>query len=178
MVIAHITKLRLNELLTGALAIVVIEANNPNHAVDLRDRLKDSHVPNLMLMTESRGAAKTKSQPGIVTTAFSKDRMVMIMMDYLKHKKICFAEDFVCALPGHCAQVQDLKVEFEKEMRKFSKKKIVTRDHKNDVDKVHFTYSGKVIGENDDLPMATMLGLYGKELFFSSENRAKYSVYW
>ena len=30
-----------------------------------------------------RGAAKTKSQPGIVTTAFSKDRMVMIMMDYL-----------------------------------------------------------------------------------------------
>ena len=178
MVLAHVKKLRQNEFLSHALCVIVIEANNPIAAVDLRDELKRKGEPQIMFMTEAKGTTKAKNQPGIITTAYSKERMVNIMKDYLRHKKMCFAEDFVCALPNHNKEIHDLKAEYEKQMRKFSKKKIVTRDHKNDVDKVHYTYSGKVVGENDDLPMATMFAGYGKEIFFSKENRARYGVYW
>lgn len=174
----HVKQLRKNDFLTNSLVVVVIEANHPATTIDVVDELKRLKDPRMTFMMEAKGMGKEKTQPGIVTTAYSKDRMVNMMIDHLKHKKICFTEDFVWSAPGYNQLIQDLKGEFEREMRKFSKKKIVTRDHKNDVDRVHYTYSGKVIKENDDLPMATMLACYGKHLFFSAENRVKYGVYW
>lgn len=178
MIIAHFRKLRKHEFLSGALGVVIIEANNSTTAIDIVEDMKRTGEPGITFLKEAKGMGIAKTQPGLVTTSNTKDRMVSLMMKYLKEKRIVFAEDFVWAKPGFNSQIQDLKGEFEKEMRKFSKKKIVTRDHKNDIDKVHYTYSGKCIKENDDLPMATMLALLGKELFFSSENRVKYGVYW
>ena len=177
MVMAHVTKLRQNEFLSNARYVVVIEANQQVAATDLAEALEKSRFPNLIFLKESKGVSRERNQPGFITTAQSKEKMILIIKDYLRHKKICFTEDFVRALPSDIG-IADLKTEFERQMRKFSKKRMVTRDHRNDIDVVHYTYSGKVIKENDDFPMATMFAGYGRELFFRPDNRAKYGHYW
>lgn len=178
MVIAHMRKLRQNDYLASALGVIIIEANHQVDATNLRDQLKKTQEPGIIMMQESKGVSKAKDQPGIITTEVSKQRMVFTMIDLLRLKKICFSDQFIRAIPNENPLLMDLESEFEKQMRKFSKKRMVTRDHRNDVDKIHFTYSGKVVGENDDLVMAAMFAPYARSIFFSPENRIKYGNYW
>lgn len=162
-------------MLRDALIVMIPESNLPVIAVELEKSLRrDFKIQNLTFMTEDKGNDNARDMPGSVTTARKKKEMVYIMIHtYMKNYQISFSSDFVWVIKEQ-QSIESVYDEFIQQLRKFSQKRIVTRNHHENTDQVHFAYSGKMCGANDDFVMALLIAVYHQRVFFDDE---KYQMY-
>lgn len=153
---------------------MIPESNLPGLAMDLQNSLRIEYkVKNLLFMTEDTGNTNARDMPGSVTTARKKKDMVYMLINrYMRSEAISFSTDFdwVSKEDNTIESVYD---EFVSQLRKFSQKRITTRNHHENVDVVHIAYSGKMCGANDDFVMALMIAVYHHWVFFNDERYDK-----
>lgn len=146
-VASHIEKCRKLSFLRNSLAIVIPESNLPTIAQHLVTGLKDLQVKNCIFMNEDNnpGSAQRNDLPGSYTTRNKKSEMVLCLKeDYFRKHRIVFYQDFIVAEKEYSV-VEDVKVEFVKQLRGFCQKRKQTTARDGSIYFENF-YLGKIGG--------------------------------
>lgn len=170
---SHIEKIRNYKpsIFLNSKFIVIPESNLPGLAVDVRQQVKRLQIKNLMFMNEdgisSKNSKSLTEGPGVKTTRYNKPIMVELLIKVLRSRNIIFFHTFIISQPG-LAFIQNLKEEYMKQMRAFSRIQKLSNDAEIGT---QIIYNGKTHGNNDDCVMVTMLNLKMAQKFFED---AKY----
>lgn len=114
------------------------------------------------------GGGIQHDMPGSVTTNRNKIDMVETLIKYyMKANKLFFYKDFISAHEGNVESIFNIRKEFVRELRVYSK---IKEEVASGGCKV--SYSGKRIDSDDDLVITLMLCVWMKHLFFSDDRYA------
>jgi hypothetical protein len=170
----HVLKCRENPFLAHAKAVILPESNMGTVAQELDRELKGAYrIENKLVMYEDNankggGGGIQHDMPGSVTTNRNKIDMVeMLIKYYMKPNKLFFYKDFISAHEGNVESIFNIRKEFVRELRVFSK---IKEELPTGGCKV--SYSGKRIDSDDDLVITLMLCIFMRRLFFSSDKYA------
>jgi hypothetical protein len=167
--------------LQRALPVIIPESNLPCMALEIQRTLKMQLNFECIFMTEDkRKGQKSGNLPGNITTHRNKEEMVTYFKEkYLATGKIFVRPDFIVASsegPDVTDGVADVKHEFERQMRDFSRIKRYYRAPDQST-YVRFFHHGKIDGKNDDFVMALLMAPYMYRIFCASDKYRNVRTY-
>ena len=170
----HVLKCRENPFLYGAKAIIIPESNMGTTAQELDKELRGAYrFENKLVMYEDNGnkghgGGVQYDMPGSVTTNRNKvDMVARIIKYYMQPNKIFFFKHFVSAHEGNVASIFNIKKEFVRQLRVFSKIK-----EEVNTGGCKVSYSGKRIDSDDDLVITLLLGVFMYNIFMTEQDYA------
>lgn len=145
-----------------------------NVAVELDKELKGPYRCEEQLVmyednaNKSHGGGIQHDMPGSVTTNRNKIDMVeMLIKYYMKPNKIFFYKNFISAHEGNVESIFNIRKEFVRELRVFSKIK-----EEVNTGGCKVSYSGKRIDSDDDLVITLLLCIWMQRKFMSDPKYA------